>query len=161
MSRCPHSCPPHSCSKHSSRPFLTLPLHTHTRQMIRPDWHGLLTKKCGCVWGGRSARHGFMWWELDWVYLGLRALASLGIVWDMKVVTDEVVKARYLLGNKRPALSRIYRITCPYPSNHHLAPISLLMSIFFLHLHLVCCLYFCMCCVLAQNERGGKGESIV
>ena len=102
--------------------------HTYSTK-IRQDWHGLLTNKRDCVWGGRSAKHGFMWWELDWVYLGLRALASLGIVWDMKVVTDEVVKARYLLGNKRPALSRIYRITCPYPSNHHLAPISLLISI--------------------------------
>ena len=32
-----------------------------------------------------SAKHGFTWWEFDWVYVGLRALGSLGIVWDIKV----------------------------------------------------------------------------
>ncbi len=32
-----------------------------------------------------SARFGFRWWELDFGYLFLRLLASLGIVWDVKV----------------------------------------------------------------------------
>jgi stearoyl-CoA desaturase (Delta-9 desaturase) len=33
-----------------------------------------------------SARQGFFWWELDLTYYGLRALALLGLVWDLKPV---------------------------------------------------------------------------
>ena len=31
-----------------------------------------------------SARHGFLWWELDLNYLILKLLAHLGLVWDLK-----------------------------------------------------------------------------
>lgn len=33
-----------------------------------------------------SARQGFAWWEFDLTYYGLRALAALGLVWDLKPV---------------------------------------------------------------------------
>src|SRR3569623_482877 len=33
-----------------------------------------------------SARQGFRWWEIDLTYYGLRALAALGLVWDLKPV---------------------------------------------------------------------------
>jgi len=33
-----------------------------------------------------SARQGFRWWELDLTYLGLRAMAAVGLVWDLKPV---------------------------------------------------------------------------
>ena len=33
-----------------------------------------------------SARQGFAWWEIDVTYYGLRALAALGLVWDLKPV---------------------------------------------------------------------------
>jgi len=41
-----------------------------------------------------SARHGLLWWEVDWVWLGLRALAELGVVWDVIEVTEEVRLAK-------------------------------------------------------------------
>jgi stearoyl-CoA desaturase (delta-9 desaturase) len=33
-----------------------------------------------------SARQGFRWWEIDLTYYGLRALAAVGLVWDLKPV---------------------------------------------------------------------------
>ncbi len=33
-----------------------------------------------------SARQGFYWWEIDVTYYGLRLLAMLGIIWDLKPV---------------------------------------------------------------------------
>ena len=32
----------------------------------------------------RAARMGFYWWEIDLTYYGLRLLAALGLVWDLK-----------------------------------------------------------------------------
>jgi stearoyl-CoA desaturase (delta-9 desaturase) len=37
-----------------------------------------------------SARHGLLWWEFDWVWLLLRLLAFLGIIWDLIEVSEEV-----------------------------------------------------------------------
>jgi len=37
-----------------------------------------------------SARQGFYWWELDLSFNLLQILAALGIVWDLRVVPDEV-----------------------------------------------------------------------
>ena len=37
-----------------------------------------------------SARQGFYWWEIDITYYLLRALAALGIIWDLKPVPREV-----------------------------------------------------------------------
>lgn len=42
-----------------------------------------------------SARHGFYWWELDLTYLGLRALAAVGLIWDLRVVPEHV-RARHV-----------------------------------------------------------------
>ncbi len=33
-----------------------------------------------------SARQGFRWWEIDLTYYGLRLLALLGLIWDLKPV---------------------------------------------------------------------------
>ncbi len=41
-----------------------------------------------------SARQGFAWWELDLTYLGLRVLAMLGLVRDLKPVPPALRKAR-------------------------------------------------------------------
>jgi len=41
-----------------------------------------------------SARSGFYWWEIDLSYYALRGLAALGLVWDLRVVPDEV-RARH------------------------------------------------------------------
>lgn len=42
-----------------------------------------------------SARQGFRWWELDITYYGLRLLAAIGLVRDLKLVPDWVMgKAR-------------------------------------------------------------------
>jgi stearoyl-CoA desaturase (delta-9 desaturase) len=37
-----------------------------------------------------SARQGFYWWEIDITYYLLRALAALGIIWDLKPVPREI-----------------------------------------------------------------------
>lgn len=37
-----------------------------------------------------SARNGFYWWEIDVSYYVLRGCAALGLVWDLRVVPDEV-----------------------------------------------------------------------
>jgi stearoyl-CoA desaturase (Delta-9 desaturase) len=42
-----------------------------------------------------SARQGFFWWEIDLTYYGLRLLALLGIVWDLKPVPREIRAARH------------------------------------------------------------------
>ncbi len=37
-----------------------------------------------------AARQGFYWWELDITYLGLRGLAALGLIWDLKQVPAQM-----------------------------------------------------------------------
>ncbi|HEX5755253.1 MAG TPA: acyl-CoA desaturase [Arenimonas sp.] len=46
-----------------------------------------------------SARQGFAWWELDLTYLGLRAMALLGLVWDLKPVPQPLRHARAAEGD--------------------------------------------------------------
>ena len=41
-----------------------------------------------------SARQGFYWWEVDLAWYGLRALAALGLVWELRGVPDAVREAR-------------------------------------------------------------------
>jgi len=43
-----------------------------------------------------AARQGFYWWELDLTYYGLRVLAALGIIWDLKEVPPALLTARVL-----------------------------------------------------------------
>jgi stearoyl-CoA desaturase (delta-9 desaturase) len=37
-----------------------------------------------------SARQGFYWWEIDGTYYGLRALAAVGLIWDLRGVPAHV-----------------------------------------------------------------------
>ena len=41
-----------------------------------------------------SARQGFSWWEYDFTYYGLRLLAALGLVWDLRPVPAALRNAR-------------------------------------------------------------------
>jgi stearoyl-CoA desaturase (delta-9 desaturase) len=43
-----------------------------------------------------AARQGFYWWEFDLTYYGLRLLAALGIIWDLKEVPAARLNARRL-----------------------------------------------------------------
>jgi stearoyl-CoA desaturase (delta-9 desaturase) len=38
----------------------------------------------------RSARQGFFWWEIDGTYYVLRALAAVGVIWDLRGVPAHV-----------------------------------------------------------------------
>ena len=40
-----------------------------------------------------SANQGFYWWEIDFTYYGLRLLAALGIIWDLKMVPIAIKNA--------------------------------------------------------------------
>lgn len=42
-----------------------------------------------------AARQGFYWWEIDLTYYGLRTLAALGLIWDLKTVPAAVRAARH------------------------------------------------------------------
>ena len=41
-----------------------------------------------------AARQGFYWWEIDLTYYGLRLLAALGVIWDLKEVPSAIRSAR-------------------------------------------------------------------
>jgi stearoyl-CoA desaturase (delta-9 desaturase) len=41
-----------------------------------------------------AARQGFRWWEIDLSYYGLRLLAALGVIWDLRPVPLSVQQAR-------------------------------------------------------------------
>lgn len=45
-----------------------------------------------------SVRQGFRWWEFDPTYYFLKALARLGIVWDLKTPPTQVVRNEQRLG---------------------------------------------------------------
>lgn len=50
-----------------------------------------------------AARQGFYWWEVDLTYYGLRLLAALGVVWDLRPVPIAVREARRIVpGKERP-----------------------------------------------------------
>jgi stearoyl-CoA desaturase (delta-9 desaturase) len=40
-----------------------------------------------------AARQGFRWWEIDLSYYGLRLLAALGVIWDLRPVPPSVQQA--------------------------------------------------------------------
>jgi stearoyl-CoA desaturase (delta-9 desaturase) len=48
-----------------------------------------------------AARQGFYWWEIDLTYYGLRLLAALGIIWDLKEVPPARLNTRRLAGAPR------------------------------------------------------------
>lgn len=37
-----------------------------------------------------AARQGFYWWEIDLTYYGLKILAALGLIWDLRTVPQEI-----------------------------------------------------------------------
>ena len=39
-----------------------------------------------------AARQGFYWWELDCTYYGLKLLAKLGLIWDLKAVPKRILE---------------------------------------------------------------------
>ena len=41
-----------------------------------------------------SARQGFYWWEIDFTYYGLKVLAALGLIWDLRTVPTEIRESR-------------------------------------------------------------------
>lgn len=41
-----------------------------------------------------SARQGFYWWEIDFTYYGLKVLAALGLIWDLRTVPVEIRESR-------------------------------------------------------------------
>jgi stearoyl-CoA desaturase (delta-9 desaturase) len=42
----------------------------------------------------RAARNGFYWWEVDLTWYGLKLLAALGLIWDLRPVPAHVRDAR-------------------------------------------------------------------
>jgi stearoyl-CoA desaturase (Delta-9 desaturase) len=47
-----------------------------------------------------SAQQGFQWWELDLTYYILRVLSRLGIVWDLKMPPEQVLRNKQRLGSR-------------------------------------------------------------
>jgi stearoyl-CoA desaturase (Delta-9 desaturase) len=47
-----------------------------------------------------SVRQGFRWWEIDPTYYLLRALSSLGVVWDLKTPPEQVLRNEQRLGSR-------------------------------------------------------------
>lgn len=41
-----------------------------------------------------SARQGFYWWEIDFTYYGLKVLAALGLIWDLRTVPVKIRESR-------------------------------------------------------------------
>jgi stearoyl-CoA desaturase (Delta-9 desaturase) len=47
-----------------------------------------------------SVRQGFRWWEIDPTYYILKALSWLGMVWDLKTPTAQVLRNEHRLGSR-------------------------------------------------------------
>jgi stearoyl-CoA desaturase (delta-9 desaturase) len=47
-----------------------------------------------------SARQGFLWWEMDVTYYVLVVLSWLGIVWDLKAPSEQVLRNQQRLGSR-------------------------------------------------------------
>lgn len=47
-----------------------------------------------------SARQGFRWWEMDVTYYVLVVLSWLGIVWDLKAPSEQVLRNEQRLGSR-------------------------------------------------------------
>jgi stearoyl-CoA desaturase (Delta-9 desaturase) len=51
----------------------------------------------------RSVRQGFRWWQIDMTYYVLRALAAVGIVWDLHVPSQKVIDGDLDIKGKKAA----------------------------------------------------------
>jgi stearoyl-CoA desaturase (delta-9 desaturase) len=64
----------------------------------------------------RSVRQGFQWWQIDMTYYVLRALAAVGIVWDLHLPSQKVIDGEGAIparaGARRPATAH----TTPTPA---------------------------------------------
>jgi hypothetical protein len=91
--------------------------HTHgTRRFPTKDesrnnlWLALLT--FGEGWHNNhhyypsAARQGFYWWEVDVTYYLLRCCASLGLVWDLREVPQQVLAEGRALDAGQPVTGR-------------------------------------------------------
>jgi stearoyl-CoA desaturase (delta-9 desaturase) len=47
-----------------------------------------------------SARQGFRWWEIDMTFYVLKALSWMGIVWDLKSPSEQVLRNQQRLGSR-------------------------------------------------------------
>ncbi len=47
-----------------------------------------------------AAKQGFYWWELDLTYYGLRVLAALGLIWNLRTVPIEIRESKQYKGIK-------------------------------------------------------------
>ena len=47
-----------------------------------------------------SARQGFLWWEIDATFYILKALSWIGIVWDLKMPPQQVLRNEQRLGSR-------------------------------------------------------------
>ena len=50
-----------------------------------------------------AARQGFLWWEIDLTYYGLKVLAWLGVIWDLRPVPAHVLDEGRTLAEGTPA----------------------------------------------------------
>lgn len=41
-----------------------------------------------------AARQGFYWWEIDLTYYGLKVLAALGLIWDLRTIPLDIRESR-------------------------------------------------------------------
>jgi len=63
---------------------------------VNNPWLAILTMGSG--WHnnhhrcGAAARAGFAWYEVDFSYLGLKALAAVGLVWDLRPVPVDILR---------------------------------------------------------------------
>ena len=46
------------------------------------------------------ARQGFRWWEVDMSYYAIRALAAVGVVWDVREPTERALAAKRIEGEE-------------------------------------------------------------
>lgn len=56
---------------------------------------------------GAAARAGFAWYEIDLSYVGLRLLAALGLIWDLRPVPEEVLREGGLSGQAEQPKERL------------------------------------------------------
>jgi stearoyl-CoA desaturase (delta-9 desaturase) len=68
----------------------------------------------------RSARNGFYWWEVDVTWYVIRAMAAIGLAWDVQRVPERIyAEARAV--KARRAVRRVPSIVDPIPLSLELA----------------------------------------
>ena len=65
----------------------------------------------------KSAKHGLMWWEVDWVWWGIYMLGCLGLVWNVTVASNEAIQScRYKLASNPVTIK--YDVLFPSKDKH-------------------------------------------